>query len=109
MLYILSARVVPLKQGTSATVRICPLSRDEAEKLVRTSGFVSAVGHAGTAEALTSLLGVEVSLNRVAIFLEKGDKAIQFVLRQRQPEGVVLDRKMVEEIGYDLTFVERVE
>lgn len=109
MLYILSAQIVPVRSGTCATVRISLLSRDEAEKLLKNNEFVSAVGHAGTAEALASLLGVTVPATRVAIFLEPGDMAIQFVLRQRLPEGVVLNRENVEEMGFDLNLVERID
>ncbi|MDP3991209.1 MAG: DUF1874 domain-containing protein [Candidatus Nealsonbacteria bacterium] len=107
-LYILSAQVVPIPHGDTAVFEIKPIQSNTAKELCAGGNFVSAVGHDGTAEALSSLLGIKVPMQRLAVFMRRGDRAIQFVLRQRQPEGVVLDRETVEKIGYHLTLVSRV-
>lgn len=60
----------------------------------------SAVGHKVTAAIITELLGVKVSLNRVDYKQGRGDMAIAFQLKKRIPEGTVLSRKQIEEIGY---------
>ena len=36
-----------------------------------------------------------------------GQTAIVFRLRARQPEGAILDRATIEQIGYDLLIMER--
>ncbi len=108
MIYVLSAQIVPIPTGGAATVELRPISTAEA-KTILVDGFVSAVGHAGTAEAMTAVLGMEIPKQRLEVFLEPGDEAIQFVLRRRQPEGVVLDRATVETIGFYLVHVHRVK
>jgi len=52
---------------------------DEA-KAILSSGFVSAVGHSGTASALSKILGMEVPPNRVSIQLQPGDTLVVFQL-----------------------------
>ena len=108
MLYILSAQIVPLPEGARALVELSPVTPEEAHNKMADCGFESAVGHEGTAQALTELLGIPVPKNRLEVRLQPGDEAIQFVLRARQPEGVVLDREAVEKIGYHLTMVRRI-
>jgi hypothetical protein len=73
---------------------------DEARKLLNDGGFVSAVGHPGTAQLLTELLGVQVPVNRVAVQLKSGDIGIHFVLRERLPEGKVLSKEELAKFNY---------
>lgn len=108
-IYLLSAQIVPIKKGERVVVEVRPFSVMEVKNLLSERPLASAVGHAGTAEAISALLGVEIPKQRLEVFLRPGDEAIQFVLNCRQPEGVVLDRKAVEEIGFYLMHVRRVE
>lgn len=68
----------------ASTVDIVPVTMEE----VAAADFESAVGHADTANVLTSLLGKDVPANRVSIHLNVGD--ILFVAQVtggRLPEG----------------------
>lgn len=62
---------------------------------------ISAVGHESTAAILSELLYREVKVNRIEFKQEIGDVAIIFKLRGRPPEGKILTRKEIEEIGFD--------
>jgi hypothetical protein len=83
--------VIP-QQGL--TVKVRPISLEEA-KAVLQGGFVSAVGHASTAEVIAALTGVEVPVNRVAITVRPGDKILVFQLAVRLAEGQILSQEEV--------------
>lgn len=70
-----------------------------ARELVR-RGFVSYVGHPATCEILTSLLGVEVPMNRDQFSQEVGQKALVFKLNGRPAPGVELSKEELEKIGF---------
>lgn len=72
-------------------------------------GYQSAIGHESTAAILTELLGVPVSVNRVAFEQRVGDEALVFKLRGRPPEGAILTREQIDEIGYDFGLLFRAE
>lgn len=67
-----------------------PLTLEQARAMARL-GFISAVGHAATAEYLTHLLGVEVREQRQSVRMAPGDTALVFRLVNRPPEGRILD------------------
>lgn len=77
-----------------------PITLDQARDVVSTQGFDSAIGHASTAEIVSSLLGIQCPVNRVQYAQEEGDRALVFKLNGRAPEGVILSRKEIEAIGY---------
>lgn len=106
MLYVLNSLIVPVspKEEHQITIRAC--SWNEASALLRSSPVVSAVGHSATAAALSTILGVPIKENRIAVRMVKGDKAIHLVLSARLPEGKVLSRDELEGIGYDLALSE---
>jgi len=73
---------------------------------VQKRGFISAIGHQATADALSLLLGVQVPVNRIQVSLNPGDDAIVLSLNKRLQEGQVI--KSVDElnlIGYTLYYV----
>lgn len=70
------------------------LQEDRAERL-------SAVGHAATAQIMTELLGESVKENRIQYSQKEGDVAVCFKLKGRIPEGQILSREQIEEIGYE--------
>ena len=86
-----------------------PLSLDDARSLVQEQPPQSAIGHAATAEILTELLGVHVAVNRISYAQQPNEAAIVFKLRIRPPEGVILNRQQIEEIGYEFGFLRRTE
>ncbi len=67
----------------------------------------SAIGHAATAELMTRLLKFPVPQNRIDFVQTTEDAALVFKLKRRAPEGVVLTREELEEIGYELGLLTR--
>lgn len=110
-LYVLNTLIVPVdfSLSSSALVRFRRIDVEEARSLLVSEGFESAVGHEGTARLLSSLLGLEVGVNRRTIFMEKGDRAIHFFLRQRLPEGAILSEEELRRLDFWLIFSEVVE
>lgn len=82
-------------------------SRDECAKLIKANGFVSAVGHQATAEAFSEMFGIECPVARINFEQQVGQDAIVFRLKERQPEGAVLSREVIEQVGYDLLIMSR--
>lgn len=83
------------------------INLDEARHMVA-AGFESAVGHQSTAEILTALLGVTVPVNRIEYRQGAGDIALCFKLKGRPPEGKILSREEIEQIGYGFQVLHRV-
>lgn len=77
-----SLQMLDLSKKTS--VEIAPVAMEE----VLASGFESCVGHQDTANVLSTLLGVEVPMQRVSVHLDSGDilYVAQFI-GGRLPEG----------------------
>lgn len=76
--------------------------------VVRIPDFQSAIGHQATAEILTELLGAPVLVNRIQYVQGIDDTAIVFKLKARAPEGKILNRAEVEEIGYEFGILKRI-
>lgn len=83
-----------------------PLALEDARVHVA-GGFVSAIGHEGAARFLSHLLGVEVSVNRVAVAMQVGDSALVLRLTERLPEGVVLSDEALAAWPCELGLLER--
>ena len=96
-IYVLNAPILT----SWGTFKYEPISVMEAKQLIQ-KGFISAIGHEGTAKLLTKKLGIEIPVNRIAIEMQPGDKAIVFQLKQRLPEGVVLTEEELKKIPYSL-------
>jgi NAD-dependent DNA ligase len=103
--FILNSLITPFKDKT-ANFFIKKVNLEEA-KLFIPKKFISAVGHQATAELISSLLEVEVKVNRVQVFFEIGDEALAFVPRQRLPEGKVLNKEELLKIPLDIFFIQR--
>ncbi|MBI2806664.1 MAG: DUF1874 domain-containing protein [Planctomycetes bacterium] len=86
--------------------RFEPLAIDQAKAIIRL-GFVSAVGHAASAQFLTLQLGVEVPVNRVAIEMQPGDQAVVLRLQGRLPEGKVLTEDEMKALPFELGLLTR--
>jgi Domain of unknown function (DUF1874) len=61
---------------------------------------ISAIGHDSTAEILTELLGIPVSVNRIDYTHAPTDVCLVFKLARRAPEGKILTCEEIEAIGY---------
>jgi hypothetical protein len=83
-----------------------PLSLEEAKSRIGTD-FVSAIGHQAAADFLSLLLGVTVPANRQAITMEPGDGALVLRIRERLPEGKLLNREEMMAIPYELSWLKR--
>jgi hypothetical protein len=83
------------------------ISLDRAKRLINqytriyNIGIDSAVGHESTAQIMTELLEVEISVNRQEFQQQMGQSALVFKLKGRAPEGVILNREEIEKIGYE--------
>lgn len=67
----------------------------------------SAVGHESTAQILSTILGVEVPVNRQLFAQSVGQQALIFKLNGRPEPGRELSRKELEEIGFGFKLLTR--
>lgn len=70
-------------------------------------GLDSAVGHDATAAILTTLLGVEVPVNRQLFAQEPGQQALIFKLNGRPEPGKELSQDELEAIGFSFKLLTR--
>lgn len=87
------------------TFTLSELTLEQAQALTR-GEIISAVGHQSTADILTELLQVNVPMNRIQFAQQPGQKAVVFKLNGRAPEGTILTREQIEEIGYSFQLLE---
>lgn len=81
---------------------------EEAQNLVHQAAEIdSAVGHESTAQALTSLLGIEIQVHRQQFAQKAGQQALVFQTLKRVEEGRVLSLEELDEIGYSLKLLTR--
>jgi hypothetical protein len=80
-------------------------SKQEIEEITRQmtwDGFISAVGHEGTAQLLSQILGIPIPTSRISVKMERGDIALVFRVLERLPEGKVLSKEELEKVPYSL-------
>lgn len=104
---------VGIFNGTIATTnglyRVSDITIDEAKKLMSKNGFISAIGHNSTAEAISDSFNMNIPMSRIDFKQQIGQKAIVFKLNRRPPEGSILSRAEIDEIGYSFKLMERLE
>ncbi|OOM81864.1 hypothetical protein CLPUN_07260 [Clostridium puniceum] len=104
---------VGIFNGTIATTnglyRVSDITIDEAKKLMSKNGFISAIGHNSTAEAISDSFNMNIPMSRIDFKQQIGQKAIVFKLNRRPPEGSILSRTEIDEIGYSFKLMERLE
>ena len=101
-LYLLNTTVVPCGADGIWDIKTLPLESARAY-VARSSPatvYTSAVGHDSTAAIMAELLGIQVPVNRIQVSPKVGDKLLCFKLKQRAPEGVILNRGEIEALGY---------
>lgn len=86
-----------------------PVTLAEAKGMVKNYEVISAIGHAATAEILSELLEIEVKSNRIEYTQNPDEIALVFKLKSRIPEGKVLNRSEIEEIGYEFGILKRLK
>ncbi|WP_350342846.1 YddF family protein [Proteinivorax tanatarense] len=104
---------IALFNGTVATTNglysIQDISIEDAKNLVEKHGYISAIGHKATADILSEVLDKNVKMHRVQFQQKVGQIAIVLKLNERPPEGSILDKAEMEEIGYKLKIMKRIE
>lgn len=88
--------------------KLIDVSLETAKELIRNNSFVSAVGHKSTSDILTSLLGVEVPVNRIEFKQQNKQLALIFKLNGRPEEGKILSIAEIETIGYKFQVLEKI-
>ena len=97
-IYLGNAFAISMLKSFPAKVRIEEVSVDEVREILK-EGYESILGHEGTAQAVSQILGWEVKTNRVAIKLNEEDLLIVSTILGRLPEGKILNKDEVLEIG----------
>jgi len=110
-LYVLNTLITPIDfdKKESAVVRFRKITPEEAKNIVKSEPFKSAVGHEGTAKLLSEIFETNVPFNRETIFMDKGDKAVHFFLKERLPEGAVLSKDALKNLRYWIILSEVIE
>ena len=97
-LYLLNTTVIPC--GGDGIWEVATLLLASAKGLLARSSpatvYTSAVGHESTAAIMSELLGVQVPVDRIQVEPKVGDMLLCFKLKERAPEGVILDREEIE-------------
>ena len=108
MLYVLNSLVIPVdfSKYSNVDVKLRRISVEEAKRLLQNNEFVSAIGHEGSAQMLSRLFNIPIPMNRVSVFFEPGDKGIHFFLKQRLPEGKVLNEQELKALDFWLVLSE---
>lgn len=85
------------------------IALETARQLVsdNTNNLDSAIGHASTAEIMTTLLGVDIPVNRQMFLQDVGQAALVFKLNGRPEEGKILTAAEIESIGYKFQLLTR--
>jgi hypothetical protein len=88
-----------------------PMALHDAQVFAQTAhhglGCLSAIGHGSTAAILTELLEIPVAVNRIQFAQETGQDALVFKLKGRAPEGVILSKEEIQEIGFEFGLLTR--
>lgn len=82
-----------------ATIRIKKVDTEYVKQLIQNNNsIISIVGHEGTAQVLTQLLGINIGTNRVQYKMQNDDILIIFQLMIRLPEGKILTAQEVQQL-----------
>ena len=85
---------------TEGEYSLTGISLEDARKLAHVMELDSAIGHASTAQIMTTLLGVDVPVNRQMFAQQVSQQALVFKLNGRPEEGKILTAEEIEAIGY---------
>ena len=92
---------------TDGTFKVKTIDLNTAKALVTSNSLDSAVGHQSTADVMTTLLGVNVPMNRQEFAQKIGQQALVFKLNQRPQEGHIMSAAEIEEVGYSFKLMTR--
>ena len=92
---------------TDGVFEVKTIDLDTAKALVTSNSLDSAVGHQSTADVMTTLLGVNVPMNRQEFVQKIGQQALVFKLNKRPQEGHIMSAAEIEEMGYSFKLMTR--
>jgi hypothetical protein len=81
-------------------IRLKRVSMEEVREILRKTEWESVIGHAGTSELLTELLGIQIPVQRKTIYFKRGDRGVHFYLKTRLGEGVVLSKTELSQLDF---------
>ncbi len=84
-----------------------PIDLPQAQALVAAQPFESFIGHDSTASLMSTLLGVDVPMRRLACAQGPGQVALVIKLNGRPPEGTILSLEQIEAFGYSFGLLTR--
>ena len=96
---------------TNGIFKVSDLSLEKARELAQANigHFENGIGHQATAKTLGKLLGIDINADRIEVEQKKGQLAIVIKIKGRIPEGKILSEKEMEEIGYSLKLMEKID
>lgn len=105
MLYLFNIPIM----ANEGTYKMSRVSLEEALNIAKNNEeYTSAIGHEGVAEVFNTLgFYGNVKVNRINAEMASGDIAISLKLRGRLPEGEVISKEKMEEIGFDFFLIEK--
>lgn len=94
---------------TAGSYNLTDITLEQARQIVadNAGNLDSAIGHQSTADIMTTLLGVDVPVNRQMFTQEVGQQALVFKLNGRPEEGKILTAAEIETIGYKFQLLRR--
>jgi hypothetical protein len=84
-----------------------PITVEQAKSRIA-QGFKSAVGHEASAQFLSQLLDVDVTMNRISINMQADDEALVLRIKSRLPEGKLLTHVEIANTPYELGWLRKV-
>lgn len=103
--YLANAFSLSMLSQLPAQIKVMETNPTEITAIAFQNIIVSAVGHEGTAQLLSQILGFQVPVNRVSIKLAPSDILIVFQLLTRLPEGRVLTADEIKQLQYKFYIV----
>ena len=91
------------------TYELREVTIEEAKEFAKDHRLKSAVGHKGTAEFLSEVLGVPIKFIRINIRMEVGDEILGFQLEKRQPMGIDLSTTQLKHKKWKLGIIKRIK
>jgi hypothetical protein len=93
---------------TDGSYTLETITTEQAILLAGSAEIDSAVGHESTAQILSTILGVEVPVNRQLFAQQVGQLALIFKLNGRPEPGRELSKVELEEIGFSFKLLTRI-
>ena len=97
-LYLLNAPILTSFGGFMYS----SITLEEAKRLIKETGFTSAIGHESTAKFMSEILGVPIPMNRISVRMRSGDTDLIFRLTDRLPEGKILTVEEMQSVKYEI-------